>query len=239
MQEALNQPKSGILNGNALKLIAAVTMLCDHAGLMFFPKLHIMRIIGRLAFPIFAFMIAEGCHYTKNRLRYFLSVFLMGVLCQTVYYIFSRDTYLNILLTFSCSIGLIYLLQEWKARQDYRILLLFAVATVLIYGLNRLIDLDYGFWGIMVPVAAAFCHPPRGEKIDSFQNYINIGMLGVALIMLAVRSSSTQSYSLLALPLLLLYSGKRGKRGLKYAFYLFYPLHLAALQAIAWLLAKS
>ena len=58
------------LSGNALKIIAAITMFIDHMGLMLFPKTLIFRYIGRLAFPIFAFMIAEGCRYTRNRLRY-------------------------------------------------------------------------------------------------------------------------------------------------------------------------
>ena len=52
--------KNGCLSGNALKIIAALAMLCDHVGLMFFPHVRLFRIIGRLAFPIFAYMIAEA-----------------------------------------------------------------------------------------------------------------------------------------------------------------------------------
>ena len=63
------------LTGNALKIIAAISMFIDHMGLIFFPGVELFRILGRIALPIFAFMIAEGCKYTKNRLRYFLSVF--------------------------------------------------------------------------------------------------------------------------------------------------------------------
>ena len=66
----------GFLSGNDLKLIAAAAMLTDHAGLMFFPGNLLFRLVGRLALPIYGFMIAEGCKYTKNRLKYFLSVFL-------------------------------------------------------------------------------------------------------------------------------------------------------------------
>ena len=96
------------ITGNMLKLIAAVSMLIDHMGVIFFPYDAIFRVIGRLAFPIFAFMIAEGCFYTKNRLRYFLGIFLLGTACQLVYFFVSGDTYLNILLTFSCAIPIIY-----------------------------------------------------------------------------------------------------------------------------------
>lgn len=227
---------SRFLCGNLLKLIAAVAMVTDHAGLMFFPQFPIFRIIGRLAFPIFAFMIAEGCHYTKSKLRYFLSIFLLGALCQAVYYAFAHDTYLNILLTFSCSIPIIYLLQEWKEKQNHLFLLPFAAAVAFVFVLNRHIVMDYGFWGVMAPVFAAFCYPPRGQKPGNAHHYLSIGAFAIGLLLLALDSGTVQYYSLLALPLLLLYSGKRGKGNYKYAFYLFYPLHLAALQAIAWLL---
>ena len=49
----------GILNGNHLKLIAAFAMLLDHAGILLFPRVRLLRILGRLAYPIFAFMIAQ------------------------------------------------------------------------------------------------------------------------------------------------------------------------------------
>ena len=231
--------RSGLrcLNGNVLKLIAAITMHVDHMGLLFVPRQMIFRIIGRIAFPIFAFMIAEGCHYTKNRLRYFLSVFLLGAMCQAVYLIFTGDTYLNILLTFSCAIPTVYLLQEWKTTRQHWRMIPFAAAVAACYVLNRHVEFDYGFWGMMIPVLAALSYPAKGSAISTGQHFLSIGLFGLGLLQLAYTSISWQHYSLLTLPLLLLYSGKRGKGNYKYAFYLFYPLHLAALQAIAWLLA--
>ena len=59
----------GSLSGNQLKIIAAISMTVDHLGFILFPSLIILRIIGRIAFPIFAYMIAEGCRYTKNEKR--------------------------------------------------------------------------------------------------------------------------------------------------------------------------
>ena len=67
-----------ILTGNQLKLIAAAAMLLDHMGILLFPRITIFRILGRLAYPVFAFMIAEGCRYTRNKLRYFLMLFGLG-----------------------------------------------------------------------------------------------------------------------------------------------------------------
>ena len=59
------------LTGNALKILAAIFMTIDHIGVMLFPRMLILRIIGRLALPVFAFMIAEGCKYTRNKKKYF------------------------------------------------------------------------------------------------------------------------------------------------------------------------
>lgn len=62
------------LSGNALRIIAALSMLIDHIGVILFPNVTILRIIGRIAFPIDAFMIAEGCANTKNKLWYLSSL---------------------------------------------------------------------------------------------------------------------------------------------------------------------
>ena len=64
--------KFGIFSNNVLKIIACITMLLDHMGFILFPQYPIFRIIGRIAFPIFAFLLAEGCYYTKNKLRHFI-----------------------------------------------------------------------------------------------------------------------------------------------------------------------
>ena len=223
--------KLAILNGNHLKLIAAVAMLLDHAGILLFPRVRLFRILGRLAYPIFAFMIAEGCRYTRNKLRYFLMVFGLGAACQIVYYFFSGDTYLNILLTFSLSILLIYALQaSWQAEKRPLWSILFAVGFLGVYGLDRLITIDYGFWGVMVPVFVSFAH------IWNFPHWTSVLLLGAGLMLLGADLGGIQHYALLSLPLLLLYSGKRGKWNMKYFFYIFYPVHLAVLQGIAMLL---
>lgn len=224
----------GILNGNHLKLIAAFTMLLDHAGILLFPGITLFRILGRLAYPIYAYMIAEGCRYTRNKLRYFLLVFGMGASCQIVYYFFSGDTYLNILLTFSCSIVLIYALQAsyaaktWQKQTLWSIL--FCAGFLTVYGLDQLITVDYGFWGVMAPVFVSFAY------LRKFSHWMSVLLLGVALLLLGADLGGIQHYALLSIPLLLLYSGKRGKYSMKYFFYIFYPVHLVVLQGIAMLI---
>ena len=101
--------KTKLLSGNILKIIGCIFMLIDHLGAILFPDLFILRIIGRLAYPIFAFMLAEGCYYTKNRLKHFLLIFIMAIIIQVVYYIAIKDYSLSIFMVFSISIILIYL----------------------------------------------------------------------------------------------------------------------------------
>ena len=226
--------KFGCLTGNHLKLIAAFTMILDHAGILLFPEVRILRILGRLTYPVFAFMIAEGCRYTKHKLRYFAMVFGLGTACQLVYYFVSGDTYLNILLTFSCSILLIYALQQMHRAENWKKEFLwsvvFAVGILAALAMDRHLTIDYGFWGIMIPVFVSFAH------VRKFPHWAAVLLMGLGLVLLASDLGGVQQYALLSLPLLLLYSGQRGKTNMKYFFYIFYPVHLVVLQGIAWLM---
>lgn len=220
----------GILTGNQLKLIAAVAMLLDHAGILLFPHVRLFRILGRLAYPVFAYMIAEGCHYTQNKLRYFCMLFGLGAVCQLVYYFFSGDTYLNILLTFSVSILLIYALQASYESPKAIWPVAFGAGILAAIGLDMHMTIDYGFWGIMIPVMVSFA------KIRQYPRWAEILLLGLGLVLLGDDYGGYQFYVLISLLLLWCYSGKRGKGKMKYFFYIFYPVHLAVLQGITMLL---
>lgn len=231
----MQNQKLCVLTGNHLKLLAALTMLLDHVGVLLFPQVLLLRIIGRISYPVFAFMIAEGCHYTRNKLRYFLMIFGLGVGCQVVYYFVSGDTYLNILLTFSFSVLLIFLLQRVQAatnwKQQFWRSVAFALGVFAAIGADQLLTIDYGFWGIMTPVFASL---PLGKTKTGSK--LPVLMMALGLLLLAADMKDIQYYALLAVPLLLLYSGQRGKTNLKYFFYIFYPVHLVVLQGIAWIL---
>ncbi len=219
-----------IFSGNVLKLIAAASMFLDHMGLMLFPGNMLLRVLGRLALPIYAYMIAEGCKYTRNKKKYFGMVFSLAAVCQAVYFLFAGDTYLSILFTFSLAIVTIFALQEYKAAPGIRTGLVVILAIVGVYALNAAFAIDYGFWGCILPVFPALLHNTPYDKKEW-----NVAMLGLGLVLLALNIGGIQWYALAALPLLLLYSGQRGKWKMKYFFYIFYPAHLVLLEAIAML----
>ena len=219
-------------SGNGLKLLAAAAMTVDHVGLVLFPSVQILRLIGRLAFPIFAFMIAEGCAHTRNHLRYLLSVLILAVVCQSAYTLAMRSWFLCVPVSFAIAIALVLLLENWKRTANHLWGVAFLAGVAAVWVFTSKVTLDYGFWGCMMPVAASLF---RGsEKLDS--NPIHVLAMGVLMVPLALQLGAWQWWSFLALPLLLLYSGKRGKGKMKYFFYIFYPTHLLVIQGIALLL---
>ena len=222
--------KLGFLNGNILKIIGLICMVIDHVGYMFFEDCMILRIIGRLSFPIFAFMIAEGCKYTKNKLKYFLSVFLVALVCQIAVFVFDGSTKIYSLMSLSIAIPIIYLLQLFKMKEKkYVYGSLFVLSIASLYFVNGFIEIDYGFWGTMLAVLASLFKRER-DKEDNL--YLSLGLMGIGLIFLAMNSFVEQYYALLSLPILTLYSGKRGNLNLKWFFYLFYPIHFVVLELI-------
>ncbi len=247
----------GVLSGSTMKLIACILMAIDHAGIILFPGVTFFRAVGRLAFPLFAYFIAEGCKYTKNKLKHFLLIFITGSVYLVFYLVVYRTLYASVFLTFSFSVLLIYLLDAMKASvldapRAYKIPLytLALGAVILVIWLIFLaIPFDYGFFGMLAPAAAGLFDigdraAPRFIKLLSSQP-ARIILLGLCLIPICLENQHgfisffgilvpVQFLCLLSLPLLLLYNGKAGTRRLKYFFYLFYPLHLAVLEAIAF-----
>lgn len=219
------------LTGNQLKFLAMLTMTIDHIGFILLPQYLILRIIGRLSMPIYAFMIAEGCRYTKNRAKYLLTMIAMAVLCQAVTFVATGSLYQCILVTFSLSISLIYLLDNAVRKRSVVVAVAAAAGLGAAYFLAEILpgllpgtdfDIDYGFVGIILPIFP-FIGKTKWQKLV---------LTAIALVGLSLSSHWVQWFGLAALIPLALYSGKRGRASLKYLFYIFYPAHIAILYLI-------
>lgn len=232
MEHIANHPFH--LTSNQLKLIALISMTIDHVGLYLLPQYRILRIIGRLAFPIFAYMIAEGCRYTAHPIRYLGTVFSIGAAYQGFCLLAMESRHMNILLTFSLSIALIYAIRWGQTEKGLRWLPgagVFLLAAFLCEGLPMLLPgtgyaVDYGFAGVLLPVFV-FLGNGKWEKL--------VGT-AVGLVFVALYYGGIQWFCLLTLPLLACYHGERGKWKLKYLFYIYYPLHLVVIWGIGLLL---
>ena len=218
------------LTGNQLKLIAMISMTIDHIGADLLPQWQVLRIIGRLSMPIYAYMIADRCHYTHDRRAYFLRLFGLALLCQVVYAAVDRSLYQCILVTFSLSVALICAVEWAQKKRTPGAVLATAVLFIGIYFVCEKLSLflpgfhvDYGIWGVLLPVIVYF----GGRDIVAF---------GLGVLLLCLSIGHTQWWAMLSVPLLALYNGQRGKHRLGWLFYLYYPPHLVILYAISYLL---
>ena len=238
------------MTSNKLKIIACIAMACDHIGYLLLPELEFLRWIGRLALPIFAYFIAEGCLHTRSKTKYFLQVFAMAITCQLFYIGESllnggiRSVYLNILLTFSLSILICWaylrLTDTVKKKDKQRLLsdiALFAAAlcfavfccTAFTWILGIPVAVDYGIVGVFLPLTALIF-------LDKHKRLICFCAGTVLYCLVQSRTFPYIWFSLMALPLLALYNGKRGTKKLKWVFYLFYPVHFALIYGIGLLI---
>ena len=219
------------MTGNQLKIIALIAMTCDHVGKILLPQIGILQIVGRLAFPIFAYMIAEGCVHTKSKKRYLLTMMGLAALYQIVYFVAMDLLYQCVLVTFSLSIGLIYLLDYAKKKRNFWSCLAcvfgFAIAVSICVILPWLMPntdfaIDYGILGVMVPVFVYLGKTKTSKLV----------LMGAVLFLLCVKMGGFQWYSLLVPVLMSFYSGQRGTLRLKHLFYIYYPLHLLGIYLI-------
>ncbi|EUJ41773.1 TraX family protein [Brochothrix campestris] len=206
------------LDGFTLKMIALLSMTCDHLGVFFFlgPE---WRIIGRLAFPLFAFLLVEGFYHTRNRQKYFLTIAGAGLLMQLPLYLMGEHTF-NIFLTLA--LGLIAL-QLLSYRNHLSVALLLFVAWFLPF--------DYGMYGLLL-ILGFYLFKVKPSLLIGY----TIIVTGLSLTI--DHLSVLQLYSLFALPLLLMYNGQRGKNW-KWFFYLYYPLHIIVINALALILFSN
>lgn len=240
----------GFLSGSTLKIIACILMAIDHIGYHLFPNVLTLRIIGRLSMPIFAFFIAEGCYYTKNKLKHFLLILISGLLFLFGVKIFADFWYFNIFLIFSISILLIYLMQklkEYSLKNNNKVIkcilstILFSAICVGVYFVYEEIAFEYGYSVMMLPVFISLVDLKKYINHNSIKYidnlFVRIAIMAVMMVPTCFDRAMTsiQFYSYFSLILLLMYNGKVGIKKLKYAFYLFYPVHIMLIYAVKFL----
>lgn len=207
------------LTGSNLKLIAILTMIIDHVGYVLFPEYIIFRIIGRVAFPIFCFLLVEGFFYTSSREKYMIRLFIFALISELpfdlCFFKNINSSYQNVFFTLFIGFLLMYCCEMTKSTTLKYIF--FILAMVAAY----LIHTDYSYAGIAM---IFFFYYYREYRFNCF---LIEGLLQFALF------GWTQWFAIIALPIIALYKGKEGRKHFKYIFYTFYPLHLIVIFIIS------
>lgn len=209
------------MNRNALKIIGIVTMLIDHVGLFFLDNFVWFRIIGRISYPIFAFFIAEGMKYTKNRKKYVLTILIFALITQIPYMFLIGFYNLNVLFTFLLAMLSICFIES-KVQYWLKTLLL-TILFVCIYIPGIFNVVDYGLYGIALILIFYFIKNLSVKYLSAagvilFMTLVKVLFFGVEFY------NFIQLFSILSFVLLILYNGKKGRLNLKYFFYIFYSI---------------
>ena len=235
----LSIEKYKVFSGSVLKLIAIITMFIDHFALVFYRSSEIfsislfqfsgenitlyfiLRKIGRLAFPLFCFLVAEGFYHTKNQKKYILSLAIFALISEVPFNLMiARKLFFvgrqNVYFTLLFGALLLYILES-KMNKAFKLLV-----AVFLMVLTVLARIDYGLKGVIL---IFLLYSFRNKRI--YQIISSYPMLsgGVA--------------AWFAMFLTIFYNGKRGfikSKCLKYAFYVFYPLHITILVLIKYLI---
>lgn len=205
-----------------LKLIAIITMAIDHIGYIFFPELTILRIIGRIAFPIFAYQLAKGYIHTSNKRKYMFRLWTFALISQIPYTLLFETFDLNIMFTLLIAILFIDRLHHKEWYWIFPI----AIVSAIPYFAPDIIAFDYGWYGILMPVTFyLFANSKRKALI------IQVVLTG--LFIWSGMSWSVQWYAIIGVLIALYFPMNLLKVTLnKYFFYWFYPGHLVILLAI-------
>ncbi|MDO4739506.1 MAG: TraX family protein [Eubacteriales bacterium] len=228
-----------------LKLVAITSMLIDHLGAALFPGVSSMRIVGRLAFPIFCYTLAAGCCYTRSMRSYVLRLFLTGVVSQPIYclamghtnMLMDRLTFANPLLDalkwyfyslrtcnilFALTLGALVI---WTLKEKKYVLT--ALLAFFIYWIDGrgYLAMSYGLNGIVLMLLFwAFIDKPLASFVWVGGFMLLWAGSGYSIVFYDLHFG-IQLYAMLALPLIYLPMDRHFKMP-RSVFYLFYPLHL-------------
>ena len=225
------------LSGSTLKMIALVIMFIDHIGAVivqrtmtmegfnhdFWSSLYMpIRYVGRLAFPIFCFLLVEGFVHTSNIKKYLKGMLIFALISEIPFNlsiagtVFSLD-YQNIFWELAMGIlAMISLKKIESSKLNYLIQVILRIAVIIVFAaIAEGLNFDYGMYGIISIVALYAFRENRLMQL-----------------LIGALSFYWEPVAPLAFLLLALYNGKRGKN-IKYLFYVFYPSHLLLLYLVA------
>ena len=227
-----------------LKIIALVFMFIDHAGKMCFPNIPEMRMLGRIAFPIYAWCMIVGFHYTRSVPKYLLRILITGLVSQPLYMLALNHTWRQPNIFLTLFLGLCAL---WGIREKKYLSQIWAPAAAMAAAI--LASADYGWRGVLLFIMLYAVQESRPGIAAVMVSYflfwgssysITKSLFGLPINMDALPAVLSQplsaflrmeTYALLALPFILI-PFKKDLKLPRWVGYALYPAHLAALYAL-------
>lgn len=226
------------LDGGALKGIAAALMLTDHVGAILLPEVLALRCVGRLAFPIFAFFIAEGYAHTRDFGRYFRRMAILAVVSEIPFNLENGAVFdltrQNVLFTFCLALLTLRGLEALGRERGFGRWAGCGLVLAASFAAGELLRTDYGGWGVVTVALLYLCRDGKYAKLWLLLAMAAVNGLGMGSLTMPVFGGEMpiQIFAVAALPVIWLYNGQAGPKGLRRAFYVFYPAHLLVLEGI-------
>lgn len=226
------------LDGGVLKCIAAALMLTDHVGAILLPEVPVLRCVGRLAFPIFAFFIAEGYAHTRDFGRYFRRLAILAVVSEIPFNLENGAVFdparQNVLFTFCLALLTLRGLEALGRERGFGRWAGCGLVLAAGFAAGELLRTDYGGWGVVTVALLYLCRDGKYAKLWLLLAMAAVNGLGMGSLTMPVFGGEMpiQIFAVAALPVIWLYNGQAGPKGLRRAFYVFYPAHLLVLEGI-------
>lgn len=226
------------LDGGALKGIAAALMLTDHVGAILLPEVPVLRCVGRLAFPIFAFFIAEGYAHTRDFGRYFRRLAILAVVSEIPFNLENGAVFdltrQNVLFTFCLALLTLRGLEALGRERGFGRWAGCGLVLAAGFAAGELLRTDYGGWGVVTVALLYLCRDGKYAKLWLLLAMAAMNGLGMGSLTMPVFGGEMpiQIFAVAALPVIWLYNGQAEPKGLRRAFYVFYPAHLLVLEGI-------
>ena len=226
------------LDGGALKCIAAALMLTDHVGAILLPEVPVLRCVGRLAFPIFAFFIAEGYAHTRDFGRYFRRLAILAVVSEIPFNLENGAVFdparQTVLFTFCLALLTLRGLEALGRERGFGRWAGCGLVLAAGFAAGELLRTDYGGWGVVTVALLQLCRDGKYAKLWLLLAMAAVNGLGMGSLTMPVFGGEMpiQIFAVAALPVIWLYNGQAGPKGLRRAFYVFYPAHLLVLEGI-------
>ena len=236
-------------SGNQLKMIACFLMLCDSIGFMliengvlyglnpeywslalatelgqrWYTLARVLRFLGRMSFPIFAYLVAEGFIHTSNQRRYMIRMLLCAFISEVPFDLATRHvvfdpSYQNVCFTYVIALAALYFIRRARRYPLPVRLLIMALGAALAFLLRS----DLGPVGVVLICLMYMLRNDRNAQLVT------------GAVVSAAESLGYYCISALSFVLIRFYNGKRGSFPMKYFFYIFYPAHMLAFYALVY-----